>query len=109
MLALSLLLLAGYGVNASRIPFPLLSLDLFRIRTFRAAVSGSFVTRLGVGGVPFLLPLMYQVGLGYSPVQSGLLIMPQALTAMSLKLLMPKILTRFGYRVTLISKPFCSG
>ncbi len=109
LLVLSMLLLAGYGLNASRIPFPLLSLDLFRIRTFRAAVSGSFITRLGVGGVPFLLPLLYQVGLGFSPVQSGLLIMPQALTAMSLKLTMPKILTKFGYRTVLISNTILLG
>ena len=47
--------------------FPLLRLSLFRIRTFRAAVSGSFFTRLGIGGIPFLLPLLYQVGLGFTP------------------------------------------
>ena len=48
-------------------------------------MSGSFFTRLGIGGVPFLLPLLYQVGLGFTPIQSGLLMMPQALAAMSLK------------------------
>jgi hypothetical protein len=52
-------------------PSRLLQLGLFKIRTFRAAVSGSFFTRLGIGGVPFLLPLLYQVGLGFTPVQSG--------------------------------------
>ncbi len=76
--------------------FPLLRLTLFRIRTFRAAVSGSFFTRLGIGGIPFLFPLLYQVGLGFTPIQSGLLMMPQAIAAMSLKLTMPRILTRFG-------------
>jgi len=49
-----------------------------------------------------LLPLLYQVGLGFSPVQSGLLIMPQALAAMSMKFFMPKILARLGYRSVLI-------
>ena len=48
------------------------NLALFRVRTFSAAVSGSFVTRLGIGGVPFLLPLLYQVGLGYSPIAVGI-------------------------------------
>jgi len=61
------------------------AMNLFRTRTFRVAVIGSFVTRLGAGGMPFLLPLLYQVGLGYTPVQSGLLIMPQFLAAISLK------------------------
>src|ERR1700678_2042805 len=93
LLALSIALLAGYGIHARTLPFPLLELKLFSIRTFRAAVSGSFFTRLGIGGVPFLLPLLYQVGLGFSPVQSGLLIMPQALAAMSMKAIMPRLLS----------------
>ena len=71
---------------------------LFRIRTFRASVSGSFFTRLGIGGIPFLFPLLYQVGLGFTPIQSGMLMMPQAIAAMSLKMTMPAILARFGYR-----------
>jgi EmrB/QacA subfamily drug resistance transporter len=109
LLALSLLLIAGYGLHAVRTPYPLLQLGLFRIRTFSAAVSGSFFTRLGIGGVPFLLPLLYQVGLGFSPVQSGLLIMPQALAAMSTKFLMPRILDRVGYRAVLISNTVLLG
>src|SRR6266540_4379355 len=56
--------LTRYGLRATRTEFPLLRLSLFRIRTFRAAVSGSFFTRLGIGGIPFLFPLLYQVGLG---------------------------------------------
>ncbi len=86
LLALSLLLLAGYGLHAAAAPFPLLRLALFRFRTFRAAVSGSFFTRFGIGGIPFLFPLLYQVGLGFTPIQSGLLMMPQAVAAMSLKI-----------------------
>ena len=102
LLALSIVLLLGYGRHDAATPHPLLRLGLFRIRTFRAAVIGGFITRLGVGGMPFLLPLLYQVGLGYTPVQSGFLIMPQALAAMSLKMSMPLVLTRFGYRRVLI-------
>jgi len=109
LLAISLALIFGYGLHATRAPFPLLQLSLFRIRTFAAAVSGSFVTRLGIGGVPFLLPLLYQVGLGLSPVQSGLLIMPQAAAAMSTKFFMPAILERLGYRVVLISNTIILG
>jgi MFS family permease len=108
-LALSLTLIVGYGLHATRTLFPLLQLSLFRIRTFSAAVSGSFFTRLGVGGVPFLLPLLYQVGLGFTPVQSGLLIMPQAIAAMSTKFLIPRILDRVGYRGVLISNTVILG
>jgi EmrB/QacA subfamily drug resistance transporter len=109
LLALSLALIFGYGLHAARTAFPLLQLGLFRIRTFAAAVSGSFVTRLGIGGVPFLLPLLYQAGLGLTPVQSGLLIMPQAAAAMSTKFLMPKLLDRFGYRAVLVSNTVILG
>jgi MFS family permease len=72
-------------------------------------VSGSFFTRLGIGGIPFLFPLLYQVGLGFTPIQSGLLMMPQAVAAMSLKLTMPVILRRFGYRRVLISNTVMLG
>jgi EmrB/QacA subfamily drug resistance transporter len=109
MLALSAVLLASYGFRTSRTEFPLLRLSLFSIRTFRASVSGSFFTRLGIGGMPFLFPLLYQVGLGYTPVQSGMLLMPQAIAAISLKLTMAKILERVGYRTVLISNTIILG
>src|ERR1700760_684094 len=106
---LSLALLAGYWLHAKSLAYPLLQLSLFKIRTFRAAVGGSFFTRLGIGGVPFLLPLLYQVGLGFTPVQSGLLIMPQAIAAMSMKAIMPRILSTIGYRWVLISNTIILG
>ena len=109
LVAISALLLAGYGLHTTRMAHPLLRLMLFRVRTFRAAVSGSFFTRLGIGGIPFLFPLLYQVGFGFSAIQSGLLMMPQALAAMGLKLAMPGILTRFGYRQVLISNTVILG
>lgn len=109
LLALSLVLLAAYFLHALRVPNPLLRLDLFRIRTFRAAVAGSFITRLGAGGVPFLLPLLYQVGMGFSPIHSGLLLMPQSLAAIGLKMMMPVILTRLGYRTLLLVNTILMG
>jgi len=109
LLAISLALLFGYGLHAQRTTYPLLQLSLFRIRTFAAAVSGSFFTRLGIGGAPFLLPLLYQEGLGLSPVQSGLLITPQAAAALSTKFFMPKLLERLGYRTILVSNTVILG
>ncbi len=109
LLGISLVLLFGYGLHAARTDYPLLTMGLFKIRTFAAAVSGSFFTRLGIGGVPFLLPLLYQVGLGYSPIQSGLLIMPQAFAAMSTKVLLPRILSRVGYRTVLVVNTVAIG
>jgi MFS family permease len=109
LLAVSVVCLAAYGMRAARIEFPLLRLMLFAIRTFRASVSGSFFTRLGIGGIPFLFPLLYQVGLGFTPIQSGLLIMPQAVAALSLKIVLRKIMKRFGYRRILISNTLMLG
>lgn len=109
ILLTSLLLIAAYVRHALGAQHPLLRLDLFKLRTFRCAVSGSFVTRLGAGGMPFLLPLLYQVGLGYTPVQSGLLIMPQSIAAMSLKMTMPRVLNRLGYRRVLIVNTLALG
>jgi EmrB/QacA subfamily drug resistance transporter len=109
MLAVAAVLLATYGFRAGRTRFPLLRLSLFQIRTFRASVSGSFVTRLGIGGIPFLFPLLYQVGLGFTPIQSGMLLMPQAVAAMAMKVTMPPILARVGYRGVLVSNTVILG
>jgi EmrB/QacA subfamily drug resistance transporter len=98
LLSLSLGLLAAYGWHAREVAHPLLQLALFRVRTFRISVVGGFVTRLGVGGMPFLLPLLYQLGLGMPAWQSGLLMMPVAAAAMAMKFIAPRMLARFGYR-----------
>jgi EmrB/QacA subfamily drug resistance transporter len=102
MLALSVALLAAYVWHASQAQFPLLRLTLLKVRTFRASVLGGFITRLGIGGLPFLLPLLYQLGLKLPAWQSGLLMMPTAAAAMGMKLIAPRVLARFGYRQILI-------
>jgi len=107
--AISASLLAAYGLHSVRTPHPLLRLSLARIRSFRVSVSGNLLTRLGIGGLPFLLPLLYQVGLGYSAIESGLMIMPQALAAISFKFTLPIILKRFGYRQVLIANTVMLG
>ena len=109
LLGISLLLLSAYGFHAKSTLDPLLRLGLLRLRTLRASVAGNFFTRLGAGGMPFLLPLLYQVGLGYSPVQSGLLIIPQPLAAIILRLWLPRILGYFGYRKLLLGNTILIG
>jgi EmrB/QacA subfamily drug resistance transporter len=109
LLAISFGLIAGYWHHAAHTAFPLLQLGLFRIRTFSAAIGGSFMIRIAVGGVPFLLPLLYQVGLGYTPVQSGLFLMPQAFSGIGAKLFFPRLLKRGGYRTFLIANTVLLG
>ena len=101
LLFIAVSLLAAYVWHASEAPFPLLRLALFKIRTFRVSVAGGFVTRIGVGGLPFLLPLLYQLGLGLPAWQSGLLMMPSAAAAMGMKFISVRVLARFGYRQVL--------
>jgi EmrB/QacA subfamily drug resistance transporter len=91
-------LIAAYGFHARRLERPLLALDLFRTRTFRISILGGFITRLGGAGTPFLLPLLYQIGLGFPPWKSGLLLMPAPAAAILMKILTGPILKRIGHR-----------
>ena len=102
LLLLALTLLAAYWRHARQTPYPLLQLALFKVRTFRVSVIGGFITRLGVGGLPFLTPLLFQIGLGLPAWQSGMLMMPTAAAAMGMKFISTRVLGLFGYRKVLI-------
>src|SRR6201987_5595935 len=52
----------AYLIHARRTPVPILDLNLFRFPTFRASIFGGFLFRLGIGGLPVLLPLILQLG-----------------------------------------------
>ena len=88
---------------------PALDLSLFRIPTFRASVLGGFTFRLGIGAMPFLLPLMLQVGFGKSPFQSGLITFASAMGAMGMKMAAVTILRRFGFRNILVTNAVISA
>jgi EmrB/QacA subfamily drug resistance transporter len=106
---LSIVLLAAYGWHSRKVTAPLLRLALLRIRTFRVSVFGGFITRLGFGGMPFLLPLLYQLGMGFPAWKAGLLTMPQALAAMGMKVIGRKLLAQFGHRTVLIANTVAVG
>lgn len=99
--ATGLALGTAFVIHARRNPHPINDLGLFRVRSFWIAVLGSLFTRLGISGLPFLLALYLQVGCGYSPLQAGLMMAPQALAMMAMKPMIDPILRRFGYRRTL--------
>jgi EmrB/QacA subfamily drug resistance transporter len=109
LLLVALALLAAYAVHAGHTPHPLLRLALFRLRTFRVAVAGGFITRIGIGGMPFLLPLLYQLGMGLPAWQSGMMMMPAAAGAIGMKFLSTRVLRRFGYRTVLIVNTLLIG
>lgn len=95
--------LLAYVWHANRHPHPLLDLGLFRLSTYRAGVLGGSLFRIGIGAIPFLLPLMLQLGFGLSAVQSGLLTFVSALGAMFMKTLAASVLRRFGFRKVLVA------
>lgn len=109
LFATAAVLLALYGWHESRAARPVIELALFRIRTFKVAVLGGTITRLGVGGTPFLLPLLYQIGLGFPAWQAGLFTMPQAIAAITMKVWSGKLLARFGHRQILIANTVFFG
>lgn len=109
LFATAAVLLALYGWHESRTARPVIELALFRIRTFKVAVLGGTITRLGVGGTPFLLPLLYQIGLGFPAWQAGLFTMPQAIAAITMKVWSGKLLARFGHRQILIANTVFFG
>jgi len=91
-----------YVLHARRAADPILNLRLFAIPAFRAAIIGGSLFRVGVGAVPFLLPLMLQLQFGLTPFQSGLLTFASALGAISVKMIASTALRAVGFRLTLI-------
>ncbi|MBI3434938.1 MAG: MFS transporter [Proteobacteria bacterium] len=101
LIAAGAMALATYVLHARRTPVPILDLGLFRLPTFRASVLGGFIFRTGIGALPFLLPLMLQLGFHRNPFESGLITFSTALGAMTMKMAVPHILRRYGFRTTM--------
>lgn len=95
-------LLIGYFFHARKTVHPLIEFKLLRIQTFRMSVFGGTFFRIGVGSIPFLLPLMLQLGFGFNPFQSGLLTCISAVGALSMKTMTTFILKKIGFRNVLI-------
>lgn len=95
-------LLLLYIRHARRHPTPLISLSLFNTRTFSVGVAGNIASRLGTGCVPFLMPLMLQVGFGYPALIAGCMMAPTALGSILAKSTVTQVLRWFGYRRTLV-------
>ncbi|WP_312691837.1 multidrug transporter subunit MdtD [Kosakonia sp.] len=97
-----ILLLLIYIRHARRHPSPLISLGLFNTRTFSVGIAGNIASRLGTGCVPFLMPLMLQVGFGYPALIAGCMMAPTAVGSILAKSAVTQILRKLGYRKTLV-------
>ncbi len=109
MLAASALLGAITVWHALRHPHPLIDLSLLRVPTYFAAIVGGTLFRIGAGALPFLLPIMLQVGFGVSAFTSGLLTCASAMGSFTMKMSARPILRRFGFRRVLVGNGMISG
>src|SRR5215468_9854818 len=99
----------AYVLHARRTPAPVLDLSLLEIPTMRAAVVGGFIYRSGIGAMPFLLPLLLQLGFDLTAFQSGLITLSNVVGAMGMKTVIPFILRRFGFRRVLVVNALISA
>jgi EmrB/QacA subfamily drug resistance transporter len=86
-----------YLLHARRTEYPLLDPKLFRHPLFRSSITGGSLFRIGVGAMPFLLPLMLQLAFGLNPFQSGAITFIAAIGAIISKFIVEKIFARFGF------------
>lgn len=98
-----------YLLHARRTPYPLLDPKMFRYPIFRAAIFGASNFRMGLGALPFLMPLMLQLGFGLTPFQSGLVTFVTAIGSMGSKFAASRTFDRFGFRNVLVLTTFLSS
>ena len=100
--ALAVSCLTLYARHAWQLARPILNIRLLSVTSYRASLLGGTLVRLGLGATPFLMPLLLQVGLGWSPAKAGLVTISTAAGAMSCKPVAAPILRRLGFRRTLL-------
>lgn len=109
LLVAGALSMTGYVAHYRRAARPILDLDLLKLATFRASVVGGFTFRVAIGAIPFLLPLMLQLGLGMTAFQSGSLTFLSTAGALAMKFTVARIVRRFGFRRVLVYNGFLSA
>ncbi len=109
ILLIAVSLLIFYSLHSYRKKHPIVKVELFRQRTFQVAVLGNLFSRLGFGGIPFLLPLLFQIALGYPAQVSGLLLAPIALGILLIKSMTLRLMRLLGYKKLLVINTFLVG
>ena len=109
LILFSMIVFIVYCVHSRNELHPIVKTDLLRLRTFQIAVVGNLISRLGFGGVPFLMPLLLQVGFGFSAQLSGLLLAPVAAGVLLAKPCTLPVLRALGYKRFLMMNTVLSG
>jgi EmrB/QacA subfamily drug resistance transporter len=87
---------------ALRARHPLVDLTALRIPSFNAVNAGGSFFRLGISGPTFLLPLLFQIGLGMTAFAAGLLLLVHASGDFAAKLVTTRFIRVFGFRAALV-------
>lgn len=101
--------LTAYWLHALKSPAPLFSPQLFRVSTYRVGILGNLFARIGSGAMPFLVPLLLQVAMGFPPMGAGMMLLPVALASMGAKRIVTRIIQRHGYRRVLFINTLLLG
>ena len=101
--------LLGYYRHSRGMAQPIIDLGILRYHTFRANVLGGAPLRVAIGAMPFLLPLLFQLGFGMSPLQSGLLSMASAIGALATRVVMRRAIHDVGFRRLLLGACFLTS
>ena len=107
--AVGLMLLGFYWLRALKIEHPLFEPRIFKVRSFAVGILGNLFARLGSGGVPFLMPLFLQLGLGFSPFFAGVTMIPTALAGILGKGLINPLVEKMGFRAFLTANTLLVG
>src|SRR5438067_2449776 len=99
-IAIALVIL--YVLHARRSASPVLDLNLLKIKTFYVGTVTGGICRMGLDATPFMLPLLFQVGFGLSPIAAGLLSFSSTLGAMFVRSFSRILLRGLGFRRTLV-------
>lgn len=102
ILLFSLILFLCYFIHSKNQAHPIIRFELFKQKTFLISILGGLFSRVSFGGLPFLLPLFFQMQLQQSPVQSGVSIAFLPLGAFISRSISIKILNLFGFKKTLL-------
>lgn len=102
LMIVAVVLLASFARYARTVAAPVIDLTLFRLRSFAVATLAGGLCRIAINGVPFLLPLMLQLGFGMSPIASGSLTFIVSIGALFSRWMMSQLLRRFGFGKLLI-------
>lgn len=104
--ALATLSVILFVIHTKRVAAPILDLSFLKRQTFRASMLGSALGRIGLGATPFIIPLFLQVALGWSPLETGGVLMALLIGSLAARPIGTRCIRQFGFRGALVAMGF---